>query len=110
VRFDACYGHEPVASLLEPFDNREPPDGLQHHGLKTAGRFQYLDETGPVEWIISTERRLVALVSSNATTQVAVSLAHVSSSGLSAGSRYPPASRVAATGRQTGKASFSNST
>ena len=44
-----------VSELLEPFEstaNRRPPP----HGLKVDGRFQYLTETGPVEWIISTVR------------------------------------------------------
>lgn len=46
-----------VSGLLEPFEKTEEPARSQYlAGLRTGARFQYLSETGPVEWIVSTER------------------------------------------------------
>jgi len=43
-----------VSELLEPFESADLPPPPE--GLKVGARFQYLSETGPVKWIISTER------------------------------------------------------
>jgi len=46
-----------VSGLLEPFETTEEPARSPYvAGLRIGAQFQYLSETGPVEWIISTER------------------------------------------------------
>jgi hypothetical protein len=46
-----------VSGLLEPFEKTEEPARSPYlAGLRTGARFQFLSETGPVEWIVSTER------------------------------------------------------
>lgn len=46
-----------VSGLLETFEKTEEPAHSPYvAGLRTGARFQYLSETGPVEWIVSTER------------------------------------------------------
>jgi hypothetical protein len=45
-----------VSALLEPFERAQPTDNPRLRGLTVGAQFQYLTETGPVEWIISTER------------------------------------------------------
>jgi hypothetical protein len=46
-----------VSGLLETFElTKEPARSPHVAGLRIGARFQYLSDTGPVEWIISTER------------------------------------------------------
>jgi hypothetical protein len=46
-----------VSGLLAPFEKTvESARSPYLAGLRSGARFQYLSETGPVEWIVSTER------------------------------------------------------